>query len=102
MNKELEENIRMISAIATYLEDRDESPLAAEDMLKLISIISKHDVLIAEREALIEELKKAKQALIILRNYNSVHNDLESYLYGVADWGLGEIDREPSPEHYGL
>lgn len=72
MNKESEENIRMIRFIATYLEDRDESPLAAKDMLKLIPIISKHDVLIAERDILAKRLQGAEECAFNAMNERNI------------------------------
>ena len=48
-----------------------------------------------------EEIERKTEALKILKHYNRMHNDLEAYLYHVAEWGLGLCPR-PNPKHFGV
>lgn len=48
------------------------------------------------------QLERAKQALLIIRNYNRLRNDLDAYLFEVAQYGLGERQDEPKAEDYGI
>ena len=34
--------------------------------------------------------------------YNHIHNDLEAYLFHVAEWGLGTRGERPDPKSFGL
>ena len=47
-------------------------------------------------------LDKAREALAEINRYNPIHNDLESYLFGLAEWGLDENEKRPDPKKYGL
>lgn len=38
-------------------------------------------------------IENAVEALKELQKYNRVHNDLESYLYEVVEWGLGNREK---------
>jgi hypothetical protein len=49
-----------------------------------------------------ESLIIARDALRVLMSYNRMRNDLEAYLYAVAQYGLGEIEKQPNPEDYGV
>lgn len=49
-----------------------------------------------------DEINKMREALEILKKYNPLHNDLEAYLYAVADWGLGIEEEKPNPEDFGI
>ena len=47
-------------------------------------------------------LLKAYEALGELRKHNPVRTDFEAYQLHLADWGLGDEDRKPTPGDYGL
>ena len=51
---------------------------------------------------LVADLEKAYAALHELRECNPLRHDLDAYLALVAEWGLGEIDKKPNPEDYGV
>jgi hypothetical protein len=42
------------------------------------------------------------EALEEIKKYNRLRNDLDAYLYEVADWGLGIRKEPPNPEDYGI
>ena len=48
------------------------------------------------------ELARAHEALIKIKEYNHIHNDLEAYLFHVAEWGLGTREERPDPKSFGL
>lgn len=52
--------------------------------------------------SLVADLEKAYAALHELQKWNRLHHDLDSYLFNIAEWGLGEIDEKPNPESYGV
>jgi hypothetical protein len=56
----------------------------------------------AQVVALQAKVARLRAALLILQDYNPLHNDLDAYLIEVADWGLGERDTPPDPEAFGL
>ena len=45
---------------------------------------------------------KATTALEEIQNYNGLRNDLDAYLYEIAEWGLGLREYAPNPDDYGL
>lgn len=47
-------------------------------------------------------LIKARAALEIINRYNHINNDLQAYLFDVAEWGMGKISVEPLPETFGI
>ena len=51
---------------------------------------------------IVDDLNKAYAALKELNARNPLHNDLEAYLFDVAEWGLGQRDERPDPAFYGL
>jgi len=96
----------------------------ARDVVKLLDA---RDKIIAEQRAVIAELNEAHDAqnevlrkmwaeldalrfthgvavyaLETIQHYNRVHNDLEAYLYDLAEWGMGKTDTKPDPGSYGL
>jgi hypothetical protein len=56
----------------------------------------------AELRAMSAALGMAVYALETIQHYNRVHNDLEAYLYDLAEWGMGKTDTKPDPGSYGL
>ena len=63
-----------------------------EDIANLFAIVNEKT----------EALNRARAALGIIQKYNHLRNDLDGYLYGVVEWGLGEIPEQPKPESFGL
>ena len=49
-----------------------------------------------------EELQKMRFALEEIKKYNGLRNDLDAYLYELIEWALGEVDKKPKPESFGL
>ena len=47
-----------------------------------------------------EETDRMREALEEIKNHNRLRNDLDAYLYDVADWGLGIHGWKPNPDHY--
>ena len=47
-------------------------------------------------------LDRAYTAITILQKYNRIHNDLEAYLWEVAEWGSGIRKDKPNPKDYGV
>ena len=47
-------------------------------------------------------MEKAIEALEEIKKFNRLHNDLDAYLYEIANWGLGIIKDKPDKEDYGL
>ncbi len=45
---------------------------------------------------------QAEIALAEIIKHNKIENDLQSYLYDVADWGLGKLKYKPNPKDYGV
>lgn len=48
------------------------------------------------------KLERAHTALKEIKKYNPLHNDLEAYLYDMAEWGMGNLEVRPSPSIFGL
>jgi len=46
-------------------------------------------------------IKDAKVALEEIKKYNRINNDLESYLFAVANWGLGK-EEKPIISNWGI
>lgn len=51
---------------------------------------------------MIQAGEKAIRALKEIQKYNSIHNDLESYLFEVGEYGLGQSSSFPNCEDYGI
>jgi len=49
-----------------------------------------------------EDFDKMEEALKIHNRHNNIGNDLKAYLWEVAKWGLGQKQKKPKPEDYGL
>ena len=47
-------------------------------------------------------LHKADVALTEIEKYNPIRNDLDAYLYDIAEWGLGIIPDKPNPKDFGV
>ena len=45
---------------------------------------------------------RAIEALEEIKKRNRLRNDLDAYLYEVANWGLGIREDAPDPEDYGV
>ncbi len=50
---------------------------------------------------LVDDLRRAYEALIEIQSHNEVHNDLENYLFEVAKWGMGDRRDRPDPAEFG-
>ena len=46
--------------------------------------------------------ERAEAAFNILQKYNGLRNDLDAYLYDVAEWGKGFLENAPDPESFGI
>lgn len=44
----------------------------------------------------------ARGALAEINSYNHISNDLQAYLFDLAEWGMSESDDRPQPESFGL
>lgn len=53
-------------------------------------------------EGEVREVEKLKIALAEIRSYNHIRNDLEAYLYQLANWGMEDVKDRPVPSDYGL
>ena len=60
------------------------------------------DEYIAEIQRLAAIITRQQQALEEIRHFNRIHNDLEAYLFEVAEYGLGMIEEKPRRENYGI
>ena len=40
------------------------------------------------------------EALKILQSLNPIRNDVDAYLYDIAEWGLGNRNEKPDPSEY--
>ena len=44
----------------------------------------------------------ARQALAEINEYNHIRNDLDAYLFDLAEWGLGLRKDRPNKKDFGL
>jgi len=51
---------------------------------------------------LAEEIKVLKEALVEIQKSNRMNNDLDAYLFDLADWALGKENKKPNPVDYGI
>jgi hypothetical protein len=58
--------------------------------------------MLAHIRELEESTERLGTALTEIKRFNRIHNDLESYLFDLAEWGLGERDDRPVPSKYGV
>jgi len=49
-----------------------------------------------------EKENRTEEALREIYDMMPSHNDLESYIYAMCEWGLGLIEDKPDPADYGL
>jgi len=49
-----------------------------------------------------QQSDKMRFALEQLKKYNQLRNDLDAYLFALIEWALGERDKKPNPESFGL
>lgn len=47
-------------------------------------------------------MDKRDEALKIIQAFNGMRNDLDAYLYDIAEWGLGKRKDKPKKEDFGL
>ena len=45
---------------------------------------------------------RAREALREINRHNRLNNDLDAYLFDLAEWGIGETDERPKLESFGL
>jgi len=86
-----------------------ENELIEEQRAVILELNAAHDAqnevlrkMWAELDALRFTHGVAVYALETIQHYNRVHNDLEAYLYDLAEWGMGKTDTKPDPGSYGL
>ena len=48
------------------------------------------------------DLLKLREALTEIKKFNPLRNDLDGYLFAMAEWGLGEIEDKPLRKSFGL
>lgn len=47
-------------------------------------------------------LKRATEALTEILKHHNIKNDLDAYLYEVARYGLGQVEKRPESKYYGV
>lgn len=70
---------------------------ALKDSVRDNFVVTKNEV-----EAALAECERMETALRELVWHNPLHHDFDSYLYDLAQWGLGKVERRPDPGDYGL
>jgi hypothetical protein len=48
-----------------------------------------------------EKIQRLEEALSEHQRFNRIGNDLDSYLWNMAEWAFGR-EEKPNPESYGL
>jgi len=66
--------------------------------LKEFDKLTKRDF---ENGAVIDDIRKAYQALNIISMYNGMRNDLDAYLNDVYEWAVNHKNK-PNPKDFGL
>lgn len=46
-------------------------------------------------------MENAIEALKIINKFNRIRNDIEAYLYSIAEWGIGKAPK-PDPKDFGI
>mgnify|MGYP001605110672 CR=1 FL=1 len=85
-----QDNIKRLNEEVENYKQRDDD-LRAE--------ISRHATTNAKQE---EQLQNAVAALEETNRFNSIHNDIEAYLFDVAEWGMGRGKEKPDPKVFGV
>ena len=55
-----------------------------------------------DARALLAEVDNLRAVLKEIAAYNPIHNDLEAYIDNLIEWALGETQKRPSAEAFGL
>jgi len=55
-----------------------------------------------EQAEQIAKLIALTEAINTIQEFNNLNNDLDAYLYDVAEYALGNIDTKPDPKDFGL
>ena len=55
-----------------------------------------------EIERWLEKIARLEKALTAYQRCNHIKNDLQAYQYDMGLWALGECDKEPNPNDFGL
>lgn len=71
-------------------------------MKTILDLAKQHCTALGETGDLAWAFLRAHEALREINFYNRIGNDLDSYLFELAEWGTGEIDERPQPAAYGL
>ena len=67
-----------------------------------IELAQMHSEMVGETGKLARAYLRACEALKEINRYNHINNDLQAYLFAIAEWGIsGDIDR-PQPDSYGI
>lgn len=53
-------------------------------------------------EEVVPAFERLRAALVEIKGFNRLRNDLDAYLFEVAKYALGETDEKPSKKDYGL
>ena len=49
-----------------------------------------------------DALERTYTALAEINKHNPIHNDLEAYLFDLAEWGMYKSEKRPLPKSFGL
>lgn len=69
---------------------------------KLVQEAGKVKSLTARVKELETAADRARIALEETNRFNNLGNDLDAYLFAMAEWGMEKLDIQPNPENYGL
>ena len=67
-----------------------------------VELAEQHSEMIGGMGDLARAYIQAHEALEEINKYNRLGNDLDSYLFDLAEWGMGERDKRPNPKSFVL